>query len=64
MSSDAKSILGTDSVSTNHNFWRVNRAEAESNRGPAYQPNGLPLGQIGPQQAGVLRFASTETTFG
>ena len=33
-------------VSTDHNFWRERRAEADSNRGPsAYQPNALPLGQ-------------------
>ena len=36
------------SVSTDHNFWRERRAEADSNRGPsAYQPNALPLGQAG-----------------
>ena len=30
-------------VSTDHNFWRERRAEADSNRGPsAYQPNALP----------------------
>ena len=34
-------------VSTNHNFWRERTAEAVSNRGPAYQPNALPLGQTG-----------------
>ena len=35
-------------VSTDHNFWRERRAEADSNRGPsAYQPNALPLGQTG-----------------
>ena len=35
-------------VSTDHNFWRERRAEADSNRGPsAYQPNSLPLGQTG-----------------
>ena len=39
-------------VSTNHNFWRERRAEADSNRGPsAYQPNALPLGQTGSQNA-------------
>ena len=33
------------SVSTDHNFWRERRAEADSNRCPsAYQPNALPLG--------------------
>ena len=33
-------------MSTDHNFWRARRAEADSNRGPsAYQPNALPLGQ-------------------
>ena len=35
-------------VSTNNDFWRERRAEADSNRGPsAYQPNALPLGQTG-----------------
>ena len=35
-------------VSTDHNFRRERRAEADSNRGPsAYQPNALPLGQTG-----------------
>ena len=33
-------------VSTDHNFWRERRAEADSIRGPsAYQPDALPLGQ-------------------
>ena len=35
-------------VSTDHNFWRERRAEADSNRSPsAYQPNALPPGQTG-----------------
>ena len=35
-------------VSTDHNFCRERRVEADSNRGPsAYQPNALPLGQTG-----------------
>ena len=35
-------------ASTDHNFRRERRAEADSNRGPsAYQPNALPLGQTG-----------------
>ena len=35
-------------VSTDHNFWRERRAEADSNRGPsAYQHKALPLGQTG-----------------
>ena len=35
-------------VSTDHNFWRERRAEADLNQGPsAYHPNALPLGQIG-----------------
>ena len=35
-------------VSTDQNFWRERRAEADLNRGPsAYQPNALPLGQTG-----------------
>ena len=35
-------------VSTDHNFWRERRAEADLNRGPsAYQPNALLLGQTG-----------------
>ena len=34
--------------STDHNFGRERRAEADSNPGPsAYQPNTLPLGQTG-----------------
>ena len=38
-------------VSTDHNFWRGRRAEADSNRGPSasYQPNALPLCQTGSQ---------------
>ena len=37
-------------VSTDHNFSRERRAEAESNRGPsAYQPNAVPLGHTGPR---------------
>ena len=39
-----------ETVSTDHNFWRERRAEADSNRGHfAYQPNALPLGQTGSQ---------------
>ena len=42
-------------VSTDHNFRRKRRAEADSNRGPsAYQPNALPLGQTGSRKVGVL----------
>ena len=38
----------TKTVSTDHNFLREKRAEAESNRWPfAYQPNILPQGQTG-----------------
>ena len=41
--------------STDHNFRRERRAEADSNRGPsAYQPNTLLLGQTGSQGATVL----------
>ena len=37
-----------ETVSTDHNFCRERRAEADSNRGPsAYQPNALPPGQTG-----------------
>ena len=37
-------------LSTDHNFWRERRAEADSNQGPsAHQPNALPLGQTGSQ---------------
>ena len=37
-------------VSTDYNFGRERRAEADSNRGPsAYQPTALPLGQTGLQ---------------
>ena len=39
-------------VSTDHNFWRKRRAEADSNWGPsAYKPNALLLGQTGSHQA-------------
>ena len=35
-------------MSTNHNFWRERRAEADSNWGHStYQPDTLPLGQTG-----------------
>ena len=35
-------------MSTDHNFWRERRAEADSSRGlSAYQPNALPLSQTG-----------------
>ena len=38
----------TKTVSSDHNFWRERRAEADLNRGPsAYQPNALLLGQTG-----------------
>ena len=38
-------------VSTDHNFWRARRTEADSSQGPsAYQPNALPLGQTGSQK--------------
>ena len=38
-------------MSTDHNFWRERRAEADSNRGPSdYQHNVLPLGQTGSQR--------------
>ena len=37
-------------MSTDHNFWRERRANADLNWGPsAYQPNALPLGQTGLQ---------------
>ena len=40
----------TKTVSTDHNFSRERRGEADSNLGPsAYQPNALPLGQPGSQ---------------
>ena len=39
-------------MSTDHNFWKERRAEADSNRGPsAYQANALPLGQTGSRTA-------------
>ena len=44
-------------VSTDHNFWRKRRAEADSNRGPsAYQPDALPLGQTGSRPAVTPNF--------
>ena len=40
----------TETLSTDHNFRRERRAEADSNRGPsAYSTNALPLGQTGSQ---------------
>ena len=43
-------------VSTDHNFWRQRRAEAESSGGPsADQPNALPLGQTGSSEIFVCR---------
>ena len=43
-------------VSTDHNFRRERRAEADSNRGSsAYQPNALPLGQTGSPHDSVHR---------
>ena len=44
-------------VSTDHDFWRERRAEADSNRGrpSAYQPNALPLGQTGSRTSVVGR---------
>ena len=40
-------------LSTDNNFRRERKAEADSNRGPyAYQPNALPLGQTGSQYGG------------
>ena len=46
-------------VSTNHNFWRERRTEADSNRGPsAYQPNALPLGHTGSQRTACSQFSS------
>ena len=36
-------------VSADTNFWREKRAEVGLNESPAYQPNGLPLGQTGSQ---------------
>ena len=45
-------------VSTDHNFWRERRAEADLNRGPsAYQPNALPLGQTGSLHKVVFCFS-------
>ena len=42
-------------VSSDHNFRRDRRAEAESNRGPsAYQSNALPLGQTGSHPEGGI----------
>ena len=49
-------------VSTDHNFWRERRAEADSNRGPsAYQPNALPLDQTGsPDRTTIINPNSRE----
>ena len=51
-------------VSTDHNFRRERRAEADSNGGPsAYLPNALPLGQTGsrPSPPVVLLFKGQKT---
>ena len=43
-------------VSTDHNYWRERRVEADSNRSSsAYQPNALPLGQTGSQNSDYIR---------
>ena len=57
-------------VSTDHNFWRERRAEADSNRGPsAYQPNALPLDQTSSQyhvfiSAGLLVVGTSVNEYG
>ena len=50
-------------MSTDHNFRRERRAEADSNRGPsAYQPNALPLGQSGSRQPQwLITYTSTSS---
>ena len=53
-------------VSTDYNFLRERRAQADSNRGPsAYQPNALPLGQTDSQaqncDIGALRVNAVVT---
>ena len=48
-------------MSTDHNFWRERRDKADSNQGPsAYQPNALPLGQMGSHKQ-HHKVLSTET---
>ena len=53
-------------MSTDHNFWRERRAEADSNRGPsAYQLNALPLGQtssLTELQAAVALWSTQDNT--
>ena len=41
----ARDKVTIKTASTN-NFWREGRAQAESNKGPAYQLNALQLGQL------------------
>ena len=42
-------------VSTDHNFWRERRAEADWNRGPsAYQPNALPCARPNRLTIGIV----------
>ena len=44
--------------STDHNFWRERRAEADLNRGSStYQPNALLLGQTGSHQHCIINTA-------
>ena len=55
MGSDESDFINCDgqsrtAMSTDCNFWKERRAEADSNRSPsAYQPNALPLGQTSSQ---------------
>ena len=49
-------------VSTDHNFCRERKAEADSNRGPsAYQLSALPLGQTSSQGEKTLQHPQTES---
>ena len=41
-------------VSTDHSLWREKKSEAESNRGSAYEPDALPLGQAGSQTTVII----------
>ena len=51
----ARDKLSHKAVSTDRNFRRERRAEAELNRDPsAYQPKALPLGQTGSHGKGFV----------
>ena len=49
-------------MSTDHNFWRERRAQADLNRGSsAYQPNALLLGQTGLQRGAMTSLSPVQS---